>query len=290
MRRKAHRARINGIELSYGECGKGEAVLFIHGSNVDERIWDDHGDILHSQYRVIALTQRYFGLSPWPDDGQGFSLATHALDLAAFVRTLHREPITLVGWSYGAAVCLVMATQHLQAIKRLFLYEPAIATFVSDPLERQNAQGDRLKMIGNAKAAASAGNNDSAVEMFMDGVNDEPGTFLRFPQVVQSMMLQNSRMLPLLFAAPPPPQITCEDLRRLEMPVTIALGAASRAFYNIAARSASGCIPHARLVVVPGARHMWPIQETRAFSQLVLDFLLDTRAESVKPGDDASAL
>ena len=90
-------------------------------------------------------------------------------------------------------------------------------------------------------------------------------------------MLQNSRMLPLLFAAPPPPQITCEDLHRLQVPVSLALGAASRTFYNIAAKAAARCTPQARLIVVPQARHMWPIQDPNAFSQLILDLLADNR-------------
>ena len=126
--RDAHTARVNGFQLSYSECGKGEPVLFVHGSNVDERIWDQHAQLLDSQYRIVALTQRYFGLSAWPDHGREFSIGTHAADLAAFVRTLQTTPITLVGWSYGAAVCLAMATRHLQLVKRMFLYEPAIAT------------------------------------------------------------------------------------------------------------------------------------------------------------------
>ncbi|HEX9833504.1 MAG TPA: alpha/beta hydrolase, partial [Mycobacterium sp.] len=120
--------------------------------------------------------------------------------------------------------------------------------------------------------AAGAGDNDRAVELFMNGVNDQV-TFPELSERVQAMMLQNSRMLPLLFAAPPPPEITCDDLRRLRVPVTIALGAASRTFYSIAAKWAARCIPKAQLVVVPRARHMWPIQDPRGFSQLVLEFL-----------------
>ena len=273
MRRLARSARINGVELSYNESGDGEPVLLVHGSNVDERIWDSHGELLAPRYKVIALTQRYFGAAPWPDEGRAFSLATHAADLAEFVRTLRYDALTLVGWSYGAAVCLVMARNGLPRIKRLFLYEPAIATFVDDGSRRQQAQDDRLRMIDAAKAAASAGRHEAAVELFMDGVNDEPGTFRRLPQAVRAMMVENSRMLPLLFAAPAPPPLTADDLRRVQVPVTIALGGASRTFYDIAARSAAACIPGARLLMVPGARHMWPIQDPKAFSELVLEFL-----------------
>ena len=38
----------------------------------------------------------------------------------------------LVGWSYGADVVLVLAVQHPELVRSLFLYEPAMATFVSN--------------------------------------------------------------------------------------------------------------------------------------------------------------
>ena len=56
----------------------------------------------HGMPRYIAYDQRYFGPAPWPDDGKHFSLATHANDLAAFLRQLDVGPAHHVGWSYGA--------------------------------------------------------------------------------------------------------------------------------------------------------------------------------------------
>jgi pimeloyl-ACP methyl ester carboxylesterase len=265
--------RVNGADLFYFDRGDGPPVLFVHGSNVDARIWADHGEIIGARYRVLGLTQRYFGTSPWPDDGRNFSVRVHAEDLAAFIETLRIAPISIVGWSYGGAVCLAMLAQYPGLAKRLFLYEPALATFVGDPSAARLAIDDRLQMTRAAKAADSAGNVGSAVQLFMDGVNDETGTFRRLSDEMQMIMLENARMLPLLFAAPPPPQITCEDLSRLEVPVTVALGGNSRAFYRISAEWAGRCIPGASLITVPGVRHLWPIQDPSAFSRLVLDFL-----------------
>lgn len=267
------KALINGVELSYVDLGEGPRVLFVHGANADCRIWEDHGEIIAARHRVIALTQRYFGLSPWPDDGRNFSIQTHATDLAAFISAARLAPVAIVGWSYGGAVCLTMSVQRPELVKRLFVYEPGFATFVSDPVAVQRAIEDRLEMIRAAKLAANDGNVASAVQLFMDAVNDDHGTFRRLPDRVQALMVENARMLPLLFAPPPSPQITCEDLSRLAMPLTVALGEDSRTFYRIAAEWAARCIPSARLVTIPEARHLWPVQDPRTFSQLVLDFL-----------------
>jgi len=265
--------RTDGAELPYVDQDDGQAVVFVHGSNSDHRIWDEHREIIAPRYRFIALSQRYFGLSDWPDDGRDFSIETHAGDLAAFIRTLRLKPAAVVAWSYGAAVSLIMAVKHPQLVARLFLYEPSLATFVTDPAAADRVFHDRLEMMRAAKIAASEGDTDGAVEMLMDDVNDRAGDFRRLPVRIRSVMLQNSRMLPLLFNAPLPPPISCENLSRLDFPTVIALGEDSRTFYRIVAKAASQCIRSSKLVEVPNARHLWPVQDPAAFSRLVLNFL-----------------
>jgi pimeloyl-ACP methyl ester carboxylesterase len=56
------------------------------------------------RYRFVAATLRYCGTSPWPDDGAAFSMATHADDLAAFIRQLRGGPAHVAGWSCSPLV------------------------------------------------------------------------------------------------------------------------------------------------------------------------------------------
>jgi pimeloyl-ACP methyl ester carboxylesterase len=171
-----------------------------------------------------------------------------------------------------------MAVQHPQLVARLFLYEPSLATFITDPAA-DRAFHDRLEMM----RAAKEGNIDGAVEILMDDVNDHAGDFRRLPERVQSVTRQNSRTLSLLFNAPPPPPVSCADLRRLDFPTVIAVGGDSRAFYRIVSKAASQCIPGSRLVEVPNARHLWPVQDPAAFSRLVLDFLDNADRSAKRP-------
>ena len=115
------------------EQGEGETVVLVHGSNSDHRIWDEHRPILARHCRVITLSQRYFGKDPWLDTGEKFSMSTHADDLAAFVTGLGIGPVTIVGWSYGGGVALAMAKLNPALVKRMFLFEPSLATFVTAP-------------------------------------------------------------------------------------------------------------------------------------------------------------
>jgi pimeloyl-ACP methyl ester carboxylesterase len=268
-----NRTRIDGTELSYIDQGEGRAVVFVHGGMSDYRCWDAHRPSIALRHRVIALTQRYFGSSPWPDDGRNFSMQVHANDLAAFIGALRLDPVAIVGWSYGAAVGLAMAVQHLSLVERLFLYEPGLATFVADPADAARAASDRLQSMNPAKAAVNRGDIDRAVQLLMDGANDHDGAFRQLPDQIRGVMLENGRILPLLFASPPAPSITCADLGRLSIPVSIVVGEDSRVFYSIVAEAAHRCIPGSELIKVPNARHLWPSQDPAAFSQLVLDFL-----------------
>ena len=107
----------------------------------------------------------------------------------------------------------------------------------------------------------------------MDGVNDRPGAFGSLPDDVQRIIRDNSRTLPLFFAAPPP-ALSCDDLKRLEgTPVVVARGDTTRTFYAIAAEWTAACLPAATLVVVPDARHLLPVEDDMRFTALILDLL-----------------
>src|SRR6266478_5471446 len=85
-------AKVTGVDLTYLEQGRGAPVVFVHGAFSDYRAWEGQREAVAQSYRYIALTQRYFGVSAWPDGGEMYSLATHAADLATFIRDLNAGP------------------------------------------------------------------------------------------------------------------------------------------------------------------------------------------------------
>lgn len=266
-------ATVDGATLSYLEQGQGVPVVFVHGAVADHRTWDAQRAPTARKYRYIAFDQRYFGPAPWPDDGQHFSLATHANDLAAFLRQLDVGSAHLVGWSYGADVALVLAVQHPALVRSLFLYEPSMATFVTAPADLRAVNEDLEKMSAGGIAAVRAKDDVAAVRAFLDGADALPGTFDAYPRGPRSVALENARTLPLDFAAPPPPSITCAQLGSIKAPTAVVRGALTAPVFRIVADAASHCIPGSLLIVVPNTRHLWPAQEPAAFNRTLLDFL-----------------
>ena len=200
-------------------------------------------------------------------------MKTHTDDLVAFIQNLNAGPVDLVGWSYSGPIALLVAVQHPELVHGLFLDEPSTLTFVSDPADLKAATQDRAAMSAPAAAAVKAGDTAGAVKSLFNSVNGLPDLFDIVPPVVRTMLLDNARTLPISFAAPPPPAITCEQLGQIKVPTIIAIGELTRPFYKIASSAVARCIPGAKLVVIPKGRHAAAVQATSAFNDALLRFL-----------------
>ena len=265
---------VNGTTLDYQAQGQGPPVVLVHGCCADRRAWVPHAGPIARDYRVVTFDQRYWGPAAWADRGEKFSGETQIEDLAAFVRGLGLGPVHLVGWSLSGTAVLGVAVRHPELVKSLFLYEPSVAGVVTEAADLKLMTEDRGAAMGPVVAQLKSGNNSAALRLLMDGVNDRPGTFETLPAAFRAMQLENARTLPLMMTGTAPPvRLGCDQLGQVKAPAAIARGEATRAFYRLTADAAARCIPGARLIVVPGARHLWPAQEPSAFTAALRGFL-----------------
>jgi len=264
---------VNGVVLPYVDEGRGAPVIFVHGACSDHRLWGAQRAVVARGYRFIAPDQRYFGVGPWPDGGEHYSPQTQIDDLAAFVHGLDCGRVHLVGWSLSGGIALQMTMRHPQLVRSLFAHEPALGALATDAAEAKRAQEDLGAMLAPAVAAVRAGDLAAAVRLFMDGVDDQPGAFDAMPAALRAMALDNARTLPLQIAAPPPPPFTSAQLGEVGAPVAIVRGALTRPYYRVVADAAGRCIPGAKRIVVPDARHLWPVRAPAAFNALLTGFL-----------------
>jgi pimeloyl-ACP methyl ester carboxylesterase len=264
---------VNGTKLTYQEQGRGRPIVLVHGAITDYRTWDGQREAVAVHHHFIALTMRYFGTDPWPDEGAKYSMKTHTDDLVAFIQNLNAGPVDLVGWSYSGPIALLVAVQHPELVRSLLLHEPSTLAFVDDPADLKVATEDRTAMVAPGTAAAKAGDLAGAAKIFFNSVNGQADLFDTVPPLARTMILDNARTLPISLAAPPPPAITCEQLRQIKVPTTVAMGELTRSFYKIAAGAVGRCIPGAKLVVIPKGRHAAPVQATSPFNDALLRFL-----------------
>jgi pimeloyl-ACP methyl ester carboxylesterase len=265
---------VNGVKMRYVEQGRGQVVLFVPGGMSDLRTFDSSRETVARSYRYVSPTLRYFGPDPWPDDGKDFSMATHVNDLAAFIRQLNAGPVNVVGWSYSGSLAILLAIQHPELVRSLFVYEQSnLASWVTDPAQITASAASRKATFGPAVVASKGGDQTGAVRIIMNGVNGGPGGFDALPAATRVMHLDNARAIPLFFAAPPPPSVSCAQLGALKMPVAMGVGELSPVFFQAPARAATACIPGSTLVVVASGRHHWPVTAPADFTATLLAFL-----------------
>ena len=255
--------------------GSGEPIVFVHGALSGPGSWEPVRDAIAKRYRFIAYMQRYYGTGPWKDDGKGFSVATHADDLAKFITSLNTGPVHLVGWSYGGLVATTAAIANPSLVRTLILYEASVGSVLpADSPEGKAAREDRIKMFGPAIAANKAGNAVMAIRLMYEAVYQLPrGGFDQLPQTTQRAVLDNARTMPLLFAAPPPPPITCDVLKNFTRPTLVMHGEKTQPFYALTTEAIARCVRGAQRVVLQNVNHDGPARDPAAFTAAVFEFL-----------------
>ena len=158
----------NGISLNAVELGQGPKVVMLHGLLVGSSAswYFTSAPAIARSHRVLLYDLRGHGRSA--RSAKGYDTATLAGDLGALLDVLGwREPIALVGHSYGALVAMRFALDRPERVGKLALVEAPLppsrlpdlqAFFALDPahmadalpevtrhfLDRRGRQADKL--------------------------------------------------------------------------------------------------------------------------------------------------
>lgn len=259
--------RVNGVELEYVEEGTGVPVVFSHGGGSDLRYWEPQRRIFAKRYRFVAYSWRFHGTGSPPEEGD-YSTDAHVADLAAIMRRLEVGPVHLVGFS--SSIALHAAIQEPDLVRSLTIVEPNVPWLLEGSSEGESAlEWWRTKRERNRSEAG--GDPELAAVLFFETVNNRgPGTFAAQAEPLRRMWLDNAGEKP---AAPGRRPLTCEQLGAIKAP-TLVIGGEYGMRYSAAILNALvPCIPHSRLVVIPGVTHFMSYQEPGAFNEVVLGFL-----------------
>ena len=181
------KVEVNGATMTYVDEGAGEPILFVHGAVSDLRAWEPIRGEIADEHRFIAITLRYFGTGDWDwsNNDKPFNVATHADDVAAFIKALDVGPVHLVGWSYGANVATTAALANPDLVQSLILFEPPLSSLIKEGEAGDAAREAERKMFRPVTAAV---NHDvkKATRLLIEGVFQmPPGGFENQPQELQ---------------------------------------------------------------------------------------------------------
>jgi pimeloyl-ACP methyl ester carboxylesterase len=134
-------AEVNNTRLYYEVEGKGEPIVFIHGSFGDRRFWDFQFRALSKKYKVLRYDLRGFGKSALPKEEEFYRDCD---DLLALMNYLKIERAHVCGLSYGSFIAIDFALAYPQKCLSLI---PIGARVAGDDLDDYKANSDSFKTI-----------------------------------------------------------------------------------------------------------------------------------------------
>jgi pimeloyl-ACP methyl ester carboxylesterase len=268
---------INGDSIHYIDIGKGEPVVFVHGSLDDYRAWQMEMDTFAKSHRVIAYSRRYAypGNQVW-NDSADYSVRIHANDLTTLIQSLELGPVHLVGHSYGAYATLLTAIEHPELVKTLTLGEPPVL-----PLLEGVAGGDTIeynfmnRSVAPAAEAFKTGDDEKAIAVFIGGVIGDSTAYSAIPLEGRDMMRANVLELrgTVLSKKSPFPPVTCSDLKKINTPVLLLTGEKTVMLFSVITDELNQCLPNKEKTVLPGATHGLQFDNPADFNKIVLGFI-----------------
>ncbi|MHA6247812.1 alpha/beta fold hydrolase [Pontibacter sp. CAU 1760] len=112
--------QLPGGTMHYVDEGKGQALVFVHGTPTWSFVWRQQLKSLSRNYRCIAPDHLGFGLSDKPGTF-AYTPEAHADNLEALIAHLQLKDITLVVHDFGGPIGLRYALRHPENVKRIIV-------------------------------------------------------------------------------------------------------------------------------------------------------------------------
>jgi pimeloyl-ACP methyl ester carboxylesterase len=238
-------APVNGIRLYYAIFGKGlgNPVLLLHGGFTNSEYWGFEVPLLSKSHQVIVVDSRGHGRSTM--DGNPFSYELMTDDILQLLDYLNIKKVTIIGWSDGGIIGLIMAIHHPERLNRLFTFG---ANF--------NLAGYKSEEPDSAQAALFM----ARVQADYRRLSPEPDSFYRLRKALAKMYSIQ-------------PDIDTSDLKKIHTPTIISAGEYDQFIKREHFEEMARLIPGSRLVIMQGVNHGGLLQDPVAFHREVMKFL-----------------
>ena len=259
---------INGYPLTYSTRGSGPIVVFVPGVLTDYRVWGQPLKSWEANYQVIAISPRHFYPEKWDGKGADFTIRQHAKDVAAFIDSLG-GPVYLVGWSYGGHIAYEAARARPDLVKKLVLVEAPLDSLVATADEGANTI--RVQRADTTAKFFETADIDGGLTFALEAING-PGVWANSPEPSRRMFRDNAWTVVGIGREEAEP-VTCASFGALAMPVILVQGELTTPRFKKIVAEQSRCLPQARVVTIPKARHPSPLMNPESFRENVTAFL-----------------
>lgn len=253
----------DGTLIAYERSGIGPPLILVHGTSADHTRWQVVLPLLEQNFTIYAVDRRGRGQS---GDPAVYSLEREYEDIAAVVSSI-REPVNLLGHSYGALICMEAALRVTNIFK-LILYEPfvSIGRTIYTPSVRARIQ-----------ALLDSGDREGALIVFFREIveisDDQLEALRRAPEWASRLAAAHTILRE--FAD----EDYILDPRRFEnltVPTMLLQGGESPDYIKTATEMVHAALPNSRIVIMPGQQHIAMRTAPELFARLVTEFLMES--------------
>ncbi len=240
-------ASVNDIKMYYAIFNKEgkDPVILLHGGLISSDYWSFEVPLLSKTHKVIIADSRGHGRSTMSD--QPFSYNLMASDVLQLMDYLKIKKVSIVGWSDGGIIGLILAIKYPERVNKLF-------TFGAN----YNLSGYKSESSDTSMAAVFM----ARVQINYRRLSPTPDNFAGFMKALGKMYSAE-------------PDLKPEEIKTIKAPTVIAFGQYEQFIKHEHFQNLADMIPGARLVMLPNVSHGGPLQDPTHFHQAVM-MLLDT--------------
>jgi 3-oxoadipate enol-lactonase len=275
---------VNGVNLHYLQAGAGPDVVLLHAVTANMAVWlvSNLVDTLARDYRVTAYDLRGHGLSAATPTG--YTSAEMAEDLRGLHDVLGLGPAYLIGHSFGGVVAMHAAATYPDRVSGMILsdpYFPGLAQLEPN-VGNANVWMDIREMFGHA--GLDLGDTIDFTMLFRTVAELSPAQLRLIRERMGSGSTRWLSQLPRLadttcgrdvFAVA---GLTEERIRSVRQPVVALYDEHSP--FLATSRFLGDHLPNCTVEIVPGTKHMAPLQNGPLFVELVRKHLASLRRDS----------
>lgn len=259
--------RIHGRHTTVVDHGEGMPLVLLHGFPLDHAMWSAQIDALAPRFRVIAPDLRGFGGSE-PTEGV-VTMAQFADDAAAVLDALNIDrPVALAGLSMGGYIALEFFRRHRARLAALILCDTRAAADDAAAAAARLTTAEQVRREGMAALAAGvaaklmAAATLSARPKLALAVHD--AALAASPIGVAAAALGMGRR-----------DDFTEALATIDCPTMLIVGECDAISPPAEMRGMAARIPGAKLVEIPAAGHLAPLENPAAVNAAIAEFLAD---------------
>jgi len=236
---------VNGIQLYYAiynQQGK-EPVLLLHGGLTSSDYWGMEILLLKKTHKLIIVDSRGHGRSTL--SGQPLTYELMASDVLLLMNDLKILKASVVGWSDGGIIGLILAMQHPERIDKLFTF------------------GTNFSRSGEKTEAP-----DTALAAHF--IKQAKGDYSRISPTPNGFPALKKALLKMYGAEP---ELDTNQIKTITATTVIACGQYEQFYKREHFQALANLIPHAKLVVLRNVSHGGPLQDPSGFHCAVMHLL-----------------